>query len=265
MEFIDRPPTLPEPEIPQARGREKEKRAPRTGVRETKWQKKLLPFMIIVLSLVMLFFFTASAWQLYYLHQRIERSPELDLAPALALLDSNPKGASERDKLEVGRWKTLTLLEGNALQRRYHQANVLLMSRIWTGYLGFVTGMILALVGATFILGKLKESESQVDASSALWKLSITTASPGMVLALLGTILMITTMVTHYEIKVDDGQLYTAGWNAADNSGSQGHADPIGSPATYPSDGEDEVIPTSDSKAKEKKAGSSRSKEDPPR
>ena len=264
MEFMERPPTLPEPETPPARAREKEKRSPRSGVRETKWQKKLLPFMIIVLSLVMLFFFTASALQLYYLHQRIERSPELDLNPALALLDSNPSGASERDKLEVGRWKTLTILEGNALQRRYHQANVLLMSRIWTGYLGFVTGMILALVGATFILGKLRESESQVDAGSELWKLSITTASPGLVLALLGTILMITTMVSHYEIKVDDGQLYTAGWNAADNSAATDQGVSLPPPKEFPSEGEDEIIKTSNSKAKEKKPANS-SRADSPR
>jgi hypothetical protein len=265
MEYIEKPPTISESEIQRPHAREKEKRSTRGGFRETKWQKKLLPFMIIVLSLVMLFFFTASALQLYYLHQRIERSPELDLNPALGLLESNPAGASERDKLEVGRWKTLSILEGNALQRRYHQANVLLMSRIWTGYLGFVTGMILALVGATFILGKLRESESQVDAGSELWKLSITTASPGLVLAVLGTILMITTMVSHYEIKVDDGQLYTAGWNGTDNPASPDQVDALPPPATFPSEGEDEVIKTSDSKAKEKNRGSSQSKDDPPR
>jgi len=265
MEFIEKSPTIPESEIQQPRAREKEKRTTRGGFRETKWQKKLLPFMIVVLSIVMLFFFTASAWQLYYLHQRIERSPELDLNPTLALLDSNPKGASERDKLEVGRWKTLTILEGNALQRRYHQANVLLMSRIWTGYLGFVTGMILALVGATFILGKLRESESQVDAGSALWKLSITTASPGLVLALLGTILMITTMVTHYEIKVDDGQLYTAGWNATDNSAATDEGRTLPPPKEFPSEGEDEIIKTSNSKARGKKPPTAESRDDPAR
>jgi hypothetical protein len=261
MESVEKLPLSSVPEILSPRLKEKEKRPGRGGSRETRWQKRLLPFMVVVLSLVMLFFFTASAFQLYYLHQRIERSPELDLNPALGILESNPAGASEKDKLEIGRWKTLSILEGNALQRRYHQANTLLMSRIWTAYLGFVTGMILALVGATFILGKLRESESQVDAGSQLWKFSITTASPGLVLALLGTILMITTMVSHYEIKVSDGQLYTAGWDGAANRERQDQADALPPPATFPAESEDEVIPTKDAKAKDEKAVESQPKD----
>ena len=248
MQSIEESPAISESE--KQSPRVKEKRSARGDFRETKWQKKLLPFMVIVLSVVMLFFFTASAFQLYYLHQRIEQSPELDLNLALGALESNPAGASEKDKLQIGRWKTLSILEGNALQRRYHQANVLLMSRIWTGYLGFVTGMILALVGATFILGKLKESESKVDAGSEVWKFSMTTASPGLILALLGTILMITTIIGRYEINVNDGQLYTAEWNSGTPPDPQEQADVLPPPATFPAEPGDEVIKTSDSKAK---------------
>ena len=250
MQSVHESPFISEPEDPSPRV--KEKRSVRGHFRETRWQKKLLPFMVIVLSLLMLFFFTATAFQLYYLHQRIEQSPELDLNLALGSLESNPAGASEKDKLEIGRWKTLSILEGNALQRRYHQANVLLMSRIWTAYLGFITGMILALVGATFILGKLRESESKVDAGSEGWKFSMTTASPGLILALLGTILMMTTIIGHYEIKVNDGQLYTAEWNGVTQRDPQEQADVLPPPATFSAESGDEVIKTRDSKAKNK-------------
>ena len=248
MQSIDKAPLISEHEnnFPRV----KEKRSARGDFRETKWQKKLLPFMVIVLSLVMLFFFTATAFQLYYLHQRIEQTPALDLNLALGDLESNPAGASGEDKLQIGRWKTLSILEGNALQRRYHQANVLLMSRIWTGYLGFVTGMILALVGATFILGKLRESESKADAGSAGWKFSVTTTSPGVILALLGTTLMITTIMGHYEIKVNDGQLYTAEWNGVTQPDSEKQTAALPPPAAFPAEPEDEVIKTSDSKEK---------------
>lgn len=177
--------------------------------RITMWQKRLLPFMISMLSVLTLFFFIASLIQIYYLQSRIEQSPELDLNPALSMLEG---AATAGDKLDYARWKTLSILEGNALQRRYHQANALLMSRVWTRYLGFVTGMILAMVGAAFILGKLREPYSKLDADSALWKFSITSASPGLILAVLGTILMLTTMVTHFEIEVRDVPLYTSGW-----------------------------------------------------
>ena len=250
MESIAKSPLLLEDE--NRASAVKEKRSTRANSRETRWQKRLLPFMVTVLSLVTLFFFTASAFQLYYLHQRIEQSPALDLTQALQTLEANSPNASEKDKLQIARWKTLATLEGNALQRRYHQANVLLMSRIWTGYLGFVTGMILALVGATFILGKLRESESKVDAGSEVWKFSMTTASPGLVLALLGTILMITTMIGRYEIQVKDGQLYTAEWNHVGQSVPQDHADELPPPATFPTDSEDEVIKTSEKNNKQK-------------
>ncbi|CAN5848114.1 hypothetical protein BH18ACI4_BH18ACI4_17250 [soil metagenome] len=220
-------------------------RRPVAGAREVvKWQNKLLPFMIIVLSTLTLFFFTASALQIYYLHNRIERSPLLDLNPALGGLETTRPDVSDRERLDMARWKTLSILEGNALQRRYHQANVLLMSRIWTGYLGFVTGMILALVGATFILGKMRESETKLDGGGEAFKFSMTTASPGLVLALLGTILMITTMVSHYDIRVNDGQLYTSGYFSPGASATSDQGEATSNPPTFPPEKDDEEIDT---------------------
>lgn len=180
--------------------------------RTIRWQKRLLPFMVGMIALLTLFFLAASFYQLYYLHKRIERCPTLNLEPALSMLDSTALNITDLDKLEFARWKTLSTLEGYTLERRYHQANVFLMSRIWKNYLGFVTGMILALVGAVFILGKLREPTSKLDAESSIWKFSLTTASPGLLLALLGTILMITTIVSHKRIEVQDRSTYTQLW-----------------------------------------------------
>jgi len=145
------------------------------------WQKKLLPLMIGMLAVLAFFFFVASFIQLYYLHTRIEDAPKLDLAQAFSIPDSGG-AATDIGKLDYSKWKALSILEGYSLQRRYHQANVLLMSRVWTRYLGFVTGMILAFVGAAFILGKLREPETKLD-SEGIWKFSLTTASPGLILA----------------------------------------------------------------------------------
>jgi hypothetical protein len=63
------------------------------------------------------------------------------------------------------------------------------MSRLWTTYLGFVTGMIFALVGAMFVLGKLESdpSELKTKVGTAL-DTSFKSASPGLVLAVLGVI-----------------------------------------------------------------------------
>jgi hypothetical protein len=179
------------------------------------WQKKLLPLMAGMLVAFAAFFFVASFLQLYYL---------LDLGPAMASLDEigkdlrsgelrDPGAASSR--LEFARWKTFSLLEANALGQRYHQAGVLLISRIWTRYLGFVTGTILALVGAAFILGKLTESPTSLGAESAGWKLSISSASPGLILAGLGTLLMLATLATNLDMQVTDGPVYLSPRQAA--------------------------------------------------
>lgn len=181
------------------------------------WQKRLLPLMVGLLVSLTGFFFIASFVQLYYLQTRIEQAPRLDLGPAMAQLDALARDMQDgkagdqlaiNNRLEYARWKTLSLLEANALQRRYHHAGVLLISRIWTRYLGFVTGTILAMVGAAFILGKLQEASSNLGAEGGLWKVSLTTASPGLVLATLGTVLMLATLATNMDLQVSDGPVY---------------------------------------------------------
>lgn len=195
----------------------------------TAWQKKLLPFMRNILIGLTVFFLIASFIQLYYLHTQIKSPPDVDIGEKISTFETILKNATVGEQMNYTVWKTLALLEKNAVARRYHQANVLLMSRVWVKYLGFITGMILALVGATFILGKLRESESKLDTTSSLWKFSFTTASPGLLLALLGTILMITTILTHHTIKIKDETLYiptTIPWVTVieqTNNGDNGH------------------------------------------
>ncbi len=106
--------------------------------------------------------------------------------------------------------KAMIELEGFALQRRHHQANVLLMSRVWARYLGFVTGMILAFIGGVFILGKLETPVSELEAKSGEMGMSIKSASPGLILATLGVVLMMTTIVVHQEIQVSDAKVFTS-------------------------------------------------------
>jgi hypothetical protein len=167
------------------------------AVRATsRWQRRLLPFMVLMIAGLTIFFVYGTYSQLNRVSSQITESPMLDLAPAL------DERALEQD------WKARVILEGNALERRYHQANVLLLSRVWLRYMGFLTGMIIGLTGATFILGKLSEPESRVAGEAAAMKFSIATASPGLVLVLLGTVLMITTVVTNPAIEVKDSRTY---------------------------------------------------------
>jgi len=102
----------------------------------------------------------------------------------------------------------LLLLEADALDRRYHQASALLMSRIWAKHLAFMTGMIMAFIGAIFILGKLSESPTSINSEASQWKLAITSSSPGILLAFFGTALVAISIMIHESIDVRDGPAY---------------------------------------------------------
>lgn len=149
------------------------------------------------------FFFLATGVQLLYLHARIADPPGADLYERLRAAVPEEPGARSTEPLPV-----YAALEVQALSRRYHQGNVLLMSRIWVSYLSFVTGMILCLVGASFILGRLREPTSAIGANSDFVKLSVKSSSPGIILASLGTILITTSILTNHRIEIQDTSIY---------------------------------------------------------
>ena len=196
------------PDIPRDAG------SVRSEAKLYQWQSRMLPLMVKMLLGLSLFFFLATMAQLFYLQQRIHTVPELDVKRTVDAPSGS--GAPDPAGLDAVRWNTLSQLEAYCIQRRYHQANVLLMSRVWFGYLGFITGMICTFIGATLILGKFQEPATQVASEAAAWKISINTASPGLMLALLGTVLMITTMISPARIDVRDGPSFLNSWAAGE-------------------------------------------------
>ena len=168
------------------------------------WQSKLLPLMAGMLVLLTAFFIAATFWQAIRMQDRIENTGSLHSHVTEEMLSDSRAGIPHDEQ----RWRASVRLETYSIHSRYRQAGLILMSRVWIIYLGFVTGMILALVGATFILGKLREPESTLGADTSVAKFSVSTASPGIILAVLGTVLMTTTMVIRADVNVSDAPLY---------------------------------------------------------
>ena len=168
-----------------------------TPVGDTGWQDKLLPLMRGMLISLTAFFIVATLYQAYNIQQRI-----VDLGREEYRLPSEATGT------EADVWRARVGLEAYAIRHRYQHSSLILMSRAWIIYLGFVTGMILAMVGAAFILGKIRESESQLTAKGAAGEFSFKSASPGLMMAVLGTALMISTMVIRADVTVTDTPLY---------------------------------------------------------
>lgn len=176
-----------------------------------KWQTRLLPLMESMLAGLTLFFFLATCGQLIYLHQRIGQAPRINVSELLP--EQSPTSTIE-EKMQVAQLRATIALEANALERRYHEANVALMSQLWIRYLGFVTGMILALVGAVFILGKVQERFSEIDASANGLRGTLKSSSPGLMLAVFGTVLMLATILVRQEGSVTDAPVYTREWSS---------------------------------------------------
>lgn len=194
------------------------------------WQQRMLPLMAQLLIGLTVFFFVVSLVQLTYLHSTIRKAPEIDLAPAFAAIEKT-QPSSDVDRIRAAQLKTLAILEAGTMQRRYHQVNAALMARIWKGYMGFVTGMILALLGSVFILGKLQDAG---EGGSPVRR-----ASSGLIMVTLGVTLMIVTIAVNHRIDVTDTSAYLRMFDAgsAPATGFQLPADPPGSapaPAAAP-------------------------------
>ncbi|MBL0340847.1 MAG: hypothetical protein IPP71_07940 [Bacteroidetes bacterium] len=169
---------------------------------DLKWQNSLLPFMKYSIIGFFIFFFGASFFQLYSLHDKMNYPIQLTL-PALEMKN----GTSE--EFEKQKYQTLVLLEEYGLKRRYHQANVGLMMGSWIKYLGFMTGMMLTLCGAVFILGKINIDKSTVDIEAkSLGKFVVNSSSPGIFLATLGVVLITFAISHRTDVSVKDGSSF---------------------------------------------------------
>ena len=184
--------------------------APATARAEAKahWQRRLLPTMIGTLILATIAFLALSLFDTYTVRRGILAAPKVELGPVLGGVNCNAPAMSGTDRGNCVQWKIRVLLEQQTINRRYHQANVALLVRVSVKYLGFLTGMLMSLVGAVFVLGRLTESTSKLAAEGAFGKFTIATVSPGLILAFLGTILMIATLYVNPPTDVNDGNVY---------------------------------------------------------
>lgn len=165
-------------------------RRPAVGSR---WQRQLLPFLVCSLGVLTLFFCVTIAWETRYIQSRMESAAEIDLRPAVN---------------QGFRTNGAFLLEADLIDRRYRVANAAALSRIYLMFLGFGTGMVMALVGATFVLGKISEPETSIDGEGSSFKASLRSGSPGVILAFFGTVLMLSTIYSKTDISVSDRAVY---------------------------------------------------------
>lgn len=173
-----------------------------------RWQQRLQPFMAAAIAALAVFFLAASVMQLDRLGQSLQQRPDAALIAALADVDSSAGKLDAAQEAELKRWKVLALMERDIVRQRYGGTASIMLLSAWTRQMGFITGMILAFIGAVFILGKMNDSGTQLSGEGTGLKGSLTTSSPGIVLCVLGTILMLVTLNIKTEFQTFDKTVY---------------------------------------------------------
>lgn len=175
---------------------------------DTKWQRALLPFMQLVIVLLAAFYLIISYLQFTYFTNRVEKPRSANITAFLGSIGYNNMDNNNLS-LEEKQWIAQCFFEAYTVDTRQQNAEFLMVSRTWIKYLGFMTGMVLAIVGAVFILGKLKDGQPNIlSGERDSVKISLQSHSPGIVMAVLGTALILTTIFTHQSIEKTDGAVY---------------------------------------------------------
>jgi len=186
---------------------------------QSKWQERLLPTMNGLLIGLTIFFFVTTFGQMAYLHWSILQIPEINIGPTSGE-SLNTDMDTAKDRMDARELEVRSRMEAFIVTQRYHQVSVLLMSGLWIRYLGFMTGMILALVGASFVLGKLREPAQKLQGKFSRIDLSLRTTSPGVILAVLGVILMFATILDKDFYNVSDTNVYLFPVHAVPTTGN---------------------------------------------
>jgi len=202
---------------------EKGRPAEADGRRElAQWQRRLLPFMSRFIVSMAAVFFVFSGIHIYQVTRFIQTEDGPDIRKLIhdEIARSTGQPITPAEVTE----HSVLLLEADALDRRYHQAGGLLMSRIWSRQLAFITGMVMAFVGAVFILGKLSESTTEASGGAGEWKVAISSASPGIILSFFGTVLLTSSLFVRATLDVSDGPAYINAVHFSSQSSTQSAA-----------------------------------------
>lgn len=164
------------------------------------WQRQLLPFMMYGLAGITLIFFLGTFWNYHSLNETLRHED-----PPIS--ESVEKATTILKEVQFADWYVRAVLEERALAGRQRQYNAIVQSRLWTRLMGFLTGMVMVLAGSVFILGKL---DAEFDGSAKLpqGEGAFKTNSPGLVLVVGGTILLVISLVVTVDVASEDRLVY---------------------------------------------------------
>ena len=177
-----------------------------------RWQDRMAPLMSAVVIAAAIFFAVVALVRFSSLEAQLTAQRP---SPPVIEWTGDQRPSSLSEQLGVADSIARYELEREIITRRYETAQLAFTARLWTRFMGFMTGMLLALVGAVFVLGKLDTETSEMGAKSPGLEFSMKSASPGLVLAGLGTVLMAMSILVPATADANDGAVYLLAPGAA--------------------------------------------------
>src|SRR5262245_33449675 len=108
------------------------------------WQRKLLPFTIGFLIAIVIGFFALSLFGANEMQKFVKNETEKEVRKTVEDLIRAHELTNPATRPTDMIWESLLVLEADSIDKRYRHASALLLSRIWTRQLAFITGMVLA-------------------------------------------------------------------------------------------------------------------------
>ena len=164
--------------------------------------------MVTMLIAVAVFFSVATLWQ----YSRMAAWMTASAPPPSNVMwtDSKLEPGDFNERMMLAQRRAEYALETDVIRRRYEQNSQAITTRLWARFMGFMTGMIMAIVGSAFILGKLQDTGTEITTGGALTT-SLKSASPGVVLATLGTVLIGLSLWIQVTVNVRDVPVFFGG------------------------------------------------------
>lgn len=193
---------------------------------DQRWQNRMAPLMAGAVVVTAVFFAVIMLVRFSSIEATLQEPPPAQLTVPWTRQGIEP--TSWRDQQQLASTEANFGLERELISRRYRVASAIMSLRLWTRLMGFLTGMILAMVGAAFVLGKLDAPESEIAGAASGATLSVKSASPAIVMAVLGTVLIGISLVMPVTADVHDAAVYFGRVDAAaaDDAAPTEAADP---------------------------------------
>jgi hypothetical protein len=94
--------------------------------------------------------------------------------------------------------------QANLNKKRYDMGSLLVVAGMTRKNMGFLVGMILALLGCVIVVRRIRQMPVEASGNVSGGKVSLITASPGVLLVLMGTAIILATVLRSEEVYVND-------------------------------------------------------------